>query len=352
MLADVRYQVFVSSTYEDLREERQQATQAILEMNHMPSGMELFPASDLAQWELIKTVINECDYYVVIVGGRYGSVHKDTGLSFTEMEYDYATAQGVPVLGFVRKDIKKVPSGFVDADPVARTKLEAFREKVMSRTCRAYDEPIELGMLVMKSLMNETRTNPRIGWVRADQARGREDIEREQQMLDELSAKDRAIKALERKIRDIAIPLDGISRDQLASGEDKIQVTVLYQDKEKQPKARDIALTWDEMFLVIGAQMFGYTVRRARTQYGNQELGYPFEDNLISHLRTKIYEDVGNRQIKLLPHQIDAIMLQFKQLGLIEMKEHERDDKGDVFRGFSLTEYGEEYLTRLSVKTA
>ena len=31
MTPQVRYQVFVSSTYEDLREERQQATQAILE---------------------------------------------------------------------------------------------------------------------------------------------------------------------------------------------------------------------------------------------------------------------------------------------------------------------------------
>lgn len=89
MIGDARYQVFVSSTYEDLREERQQATQAILEMNHMPAGMELFPASDLSQWELIKTVINESDYYVVIVGGRYGSIHKTAGLSFTELEYDY-----------------------------------------------------------------------------------------------------------------------------------------------------------------------------------------------------------------------------------------------------------------------
>lgn len=71
MNVDVRYQVFVSSTYEDLREERQQVTQAILEMGWFPSGMELFPASDLSQWELIKKVIAESDYYIVIVGGKY-----------------------------------------------------------------------------------------------------------------------------------------------------------------------------------------------------------------------------------------------------------------------------------------
>lgn len=189
MAADVRYQVFVSSTYEDLRQERQQATQAILEMSQMPAGMELFPASDLAQWELIKTVINESDYYIVVVGGRYGSVHPEVGTSFTEMEYDYAVAQGLPVMGFVRQDISKVESGRVEADPVARAKLEKFRQKVLSRTCRQFNEPVELGMLVMKSLMNEIRTNPRKGWVRADQARGKEDIEREQALVEELSNK-------------------------------------------------------------------------------------------------------------------------------------------------------------------
>jgi hypothetical protein len=108
MISQVRYQIFVSSTYEDLREERQQATQAILEAGCFPAGMELFPASDDTQWELIKRVIEECDYYVVILAGRYGSVGPD-GLSYTEMEYDYAVEKGIPVLGFVRSNIGDIP---------------------------------------------------------------------------------------------------------------------------------------------------------------------------------------------------------------------------------------------------
>jgi hypothetical protein len=97
MISQVRYQIFVSSTYEDLREERQQATQAILEAGSFPAGMELFPASDDTLWELIKRVIEESDYYVVIVGGRYGNIGPN-GLSYTEMEYDYAIDKGIPVL--------------------------------------------------------------------------------------------------------------------------------------------------------------------------------------------------------------------------------------------------------------
>jgi hypothetical protein len=104
MMSQIRYQVFVSSTYDDLREERQQATQAILEAGYFPSGMELFPASDDTQWELIKRVIEESDCYVVIVAARYGSLGPE-GRSYTEMEYDYAVERGIPVLGFVRPDL-------------------------------------------------------------------------------------------------------------------------------------------------------------------------------------------------------------------------------------------------------
>ena len=68
---------------------------------NFPSGMELFPASDETQWELIKRVIEECDYYIVIVGGKYGSLGPN-GKSYTEMEYDYAMETGLPVLGFVK----------------------------------------------------------------------------------------------------------------------------------------------------------------------------------------------------------------------------------------------------------
>ena len=67
-----KYQVFVSSTYEDLQEERREVMQALLELDCIPCGMEFFPAANEDQWTLIKNVIDDCDYYLVIVGGRYG----------------------------------------------------------------------------------------------------------------------------------------------------------------------------------------------------------------------------------------------------------------------------------------
>ena len=49
-----KLQVFVSSTFKDLKVERQTAVQAILETGHIPAGMELFIAEDASQWDIIK----------------------------------------------------------------------------------------------------------------------------------------------------------------------------------------------------------------------------------------------------------------------------------------------------------
>ena len=105
---DKRYQVFVSSTFTDLIAERQGVLSAILEITHMPAGMELFPAGDASAWRLIQDVIDSSDYYVLIIGGRYGSLD-DTGLGYTEKEYDYAVSSKRPVIPFLHSNPDNLP---------------------------------------------------------------------------------------------------------------------------------------------------------------------------------------------------------------------------------------------------
>ena len=97
---DKRYQIFVSSTYADLKEERQRVIQALMEMDCIPAGMELFPAADEEQWLFIKKVIDDCDYYLLVLGGRYGSTTSD-GISYTEKEFDYAVSIGLKVVALI-----------------------------------------------------------------------------------------------------------------------------------------------------------------------------------------------------------------------------------------------------------
>lgn len=162
---NIKYQIFVSSTYEDLRDEREQVVKAILEMGHIPVGMEMFSAADEEQWKIIARQIEECDYYVVIVAHRYGSM--DGAISFTEKEYDYAVRCGIPVLGFVIDERAKWPGNRVDVDPDLKEALDQFREKVKRKSVNFWNSAEDLHGKVAIALMKAINTNPRLGWVRA-----------------------------------------------------------------------------------------------------------------------------------------------------------------------------------------
>jgi hypothetical protein len=123
-----RYQVFVSSTYEDLQEERREVMQALLELDCIPAGMELFPASSEDQWSLIKRVIDDSDYYLLIIAGRYGSTN-DKGISYSQMEFEYALSTEKPIIAFLHRNPDKIESGKIEKTAKGKKLLEEFRAK-------------------------------------------------------------------------------------------------------------------------------------------------------------------------------------------------------------------------------
>jgi hypothetical protein len=162
-----RYQVFVSSTYENLIEERRHVIQALLETRCIPSGMELFPASTEEKWALIKRLIDDCDYFIVIVAGMYGRTPTPTGPSFTEMEFDYAVERGMKPIGFFHADIGALPSAKVERFDAKRERLEAFTHKVQQGMCAKWLSAAELGSAVKSAMINAFEHDPKPGWMKA-----------------------------------------------------------------------------------------------------------------------------------------------------------------------------------------
>ncbi|KHE93296.1 MAG: DUF4062 domain-containing protein [Candidatus Scalindua rubra] len=171
-----RYQVFVSSTYEDLKDERLEVMKALLELDCIPCGMEYFPASNEDQWTFIKNLIDTCDYYVVIIGGRYGSMDVE-GKSYTQKEYEYALSNKIPTIGFTHSDRESLPEEKKDTEEENLLKLDEFIKLVRSKLCKGWSNVPELGAFVSRSLTQLMKNYPRTGWVRADKVGSEEVLE-------------------------------------------------------------------------------------------------------------------------------------------------------------------------------
>lgn len=170
-----KYQVFVSSTYTDLIEERRAVIDAILGMEQFPVGMEMFSAANDDQWSVIQRTIDNSDYYVLILGQRYGSVINDgpsKGISYTEREFEYAVSKGVPVLTFIIDENKPVMPKDMDSDSAAQEALKNFKAKASSHHyVKWWKDKGELTTQVVTALnraMNDQQ-HPRPGWVRGNE---------------------------------------------------------------------------------------------------------------------------------------------------------------------------------------
>lgn len=167
-----KYQVFVSSTYEDLKTERQAVTSCLLDINCIPVGMEQFPASSLSQWEYIKKMIDMSDYYLLIVAGKYGTIDLDENISYTEKEYRYAVNKEMPVLSFLHENIDLLPAGKVGKTEEERVRIVKFRNEVKNagRLIDFYNSAEDLKYKIATAMSKIINDAPRPGWVRADQA--------------------------------------------------------------------------------------------------------------------------------------------------------------------------------------
>lgn len=169
-----KLQVFISSTYTDLQEERQAAVQAILTAGHIPAGMELFAAGDETQMNVIKRWIDESDVYMLILGGRYGSIEPKSQKSYTHLEYEYALEKGKPLFAVVideeclEKKVKKYGLKAIEKDH--SEKLKGFREFVCGKMVRFWKDIKDIKLSIMETMADFSSREELIGWIPGNEA--------------------------------------------------------------------------------------------------------------------------------------------------------------------------------------
>lgn len=197
---DKKYQIFISSTYKDLIEERRKVQDTILSMNHFPVGMELFSADDDEQWDVIKRTIDTSDYYVLIIAHRYGSViesGEDAGISYTEKEFRYALSKEIPVHVFLIDKNAQVRASDMEDDCKKKKKLDSFKAEAMSgRTVEWWLNKDDLANKVMNSLYKKFPGSTRPGWIRGDSI----DVDKTLREMTSLSKRNRELEEENRRL--------------------------------------------------------------------------------------------------------------------------------------------------------
>ena len=352
MNPEKRYQVFISSTYVDLQEERREVLRAVLELDHMPAGMELFPATDDSAWDLIKGVIDSSDYYVVIIGGRYGSIDENRDVGYTEREYDYAIDSGKAIIPLLHRDPNKIPREKTDGDDSAWAKLQAFRQKVEDRhTCSYWDSPENLKSSLILGLTKTIRLKPATGWVRANQ------------VLTEADLKE--VLSLRRRVDELTTELEKArttpprGTEEFAQGEDTFTLHISFSwtepdDLMGQPAGRtiDIYPTWNEIFAAVAPMLMNEAAEsRMRTA-------------LVDHFLPRAKKKADNLSIAIGPSRPSLIgaamssascstedfskcLVQLKTLGLIRQSVEKNRSVKDTATYWTLSTYGEHLLVQL-----
>lgn len=320
-----RYQVFVSSTYADLQNERQQVLQTLMEMDCIPSGMEMFPATDEEQWEFIKKVIDDCDYYLLIIGGRYGSLSND-GISYTEKEYRYAVERGIKVIAFLHQSPNELAVIKTDIDPNLMAKLKEFRENVATgRLVKFWNHANELPGLVALSLTKTIKMYPAVGWVRANNQSSAESLSEINELRKENDKLRNALENSETK--------PNFSLPNLADYSESIELSGTYL-RQFRGVTYDwkTEMTWSEIFGAISPYLLEHP--------SDSSVKIKLKHNAFSKLNLDSYSTELKDQI------FQTVKMQLMALGLVDVS-YTKTTKGGMGLFWRMTESGKALMLKL-----
>jgi hypothetical protein len=142
--------VFISSTFQDLKDHREAVYLALRRLGHESVAVEGWAATDQRPLERSLADLRASDVAVFLVAWRYGYIPAGEQFSVTELEYRAARGAGIPCLVFLSSDDAPWPKRYFDDDPENITR---FRNHLCKEHGIAFfDTPDALALQVAASL--------------------------------------------------------------------------------------------------------------------------------------------------------------------------------------------------------
>lgn len=330
-MSDKRYQVFVSSTYTDLQEERSVLTQALPALGCLPCGLEVNPVG-AAAWTSIKKLIDESDYYLLLIGSRYGTL-SPSGVSYSHMEYVYAATKQKPILVLMHEAPETRPAQFQEKSPEGRRQLNDFRNLLMKGFVARWSDNRSLDTAVRQYLPQLIKTRPASGWVRST-ALSSPEQSREIDLL-----KQRVLELEQEREQWLSQQTSGLGA--LAQGNDLYDV--MYRCKayaagncEDVPARSQIS--WNAIFTSFAPHLS----QPQHEEFIAAKIAERVQEQALKDVQSLRPKTHAVTDIVLAPLCFNTIKIQFRTLGLIR-----RVPRDDSRTWWQLTAAGEQHLASL-----
>jgi hypothetical protein len=145
--------IYISSTYEDLKKEREAAAKAIRRLGHRTIAMEDYVASDKRPVDKCLEDVRASDAYIGIFAWRYGHIPDGYDKSITHLEYEEAKKAGKECLIFLLGAKAPWPVEKVDKGE-AGEKIDRLRSQLQeNHTVSFFYDAGELSGLVGAAVM-------------------------------------------------------------------------------------------------------------------------------------------------------------------------------------------------------
>ncbi|EAQ35518.1 hypothetical protein NB311A_17119 [Nitrobacter sp. Nb-311A] len=286
------FQIFIASADADLKE-RQAVSNTLAKAGYMPAGMESFPITDRQQLDYIKRIIDRSDYYIMLVGRRYGSLSGDE-LTFTEDAFEYAQSKGIPILAFLSQKPDDITIGTVEPEAPLKAKLDAFKARLKTgRIVEFWSDENDLCMKVVMAVATAVNLKPGVGWIRGDQAIN-------PKLLQELEKLRIENADLRQKLADL--DSDKSSSHPIPGLADSVTVELLiYRTEEGAPdKISQLVLLGD-----LFAGLYDYLLKSPSEAYVRELVGYWYRQKL----HTSDYCELSDNSAIVIRDKLEALGL-------------------------------------------
>ncbi|PNE04304.1 hypothetical protein A15D_00083 [Alcanivorax sp. MD8A] len=334
MSASKRYQVFISATYPDMQGARQALMLPMIEHGMIPTGLDSAAADGNTLLPVIQKLIETSDYFILVVGGRYGHL-SPMGLSEIHREYIFAATKRKPIVAFIHDNPDMLEADQREATRDGQVRRDDFvrllEEKVPSFRWTTEANLAELAHKVIPNLMREHRTP---GWVRADQTGlgGGAEAESLKARISELE-----------KEREESLAQSRPALKTLARGGDQVALDYscnVYEGGDCKLAMVTTRISWDQAFSCVAPLMLNPASEPVMQK--------ALEDFIVRKALADVQTDFPRahavRNVVLAAHSFNQLKIHLRALGLIS-KAQETDNRGLPL--WQLTAHGDNTMSQV-----